>query len=51
MEVHCKQCNAKLSIPDEKIPKDQRIKISCPKCKNKITLTPELISASGSKPL
>ena len=49
MEVHCKQCNAKLSIPDEKIPKDQKIKISCPKCKNKITLTPELISTSGSR--
>lgn len=38
MEVTCTGCNAKLNIPDEKIPRDQIIKISCPKCKNKITL-------------
>ncbi|MFH1481819.1 MAG: zinc-ribbon domain-containing protein [Pseudomonadota bacterium] len=38
MEVTCTSCNTKLNIPDEKIPKDQVIKISCPKCKNKITL-------------
>lgn len=38
MEVICEQCKAKLNIPDEKIPKDQVIKIGCPKCKNKITI-------------
>jgi hypothetical protein len=38
MEVICEQCKAKLNIPDEKIPKDQVVKINCPKCKNKITL-------------
>lgn len=38
MEVICEGCKAKLNIPDEKLPKDQIVKISCPKCKNKITL-------------
>jgi len=38
MEVICEHCKAKLNLPDEKIPKDQLVKISCPKCKNKITL-------------
>jgi len=38
MEVICEQCKAKLNIPDEKIPEDQMVRVSCPKCKNKITL-------------
>ena len=38
MEVTCDNCNAKLNIPDEKIPKDQAVRISCPKCKSKITI-------------
>lgn len=38
MEITCEQCKSKLNIPDEKIPKDQVVKIGCPKCKNKITL-------------
>lgn len=38
MEVICEQCQTKLNIPDEKLPKDQVVKISCPKCKGRITL-------------
>ncbi|MBN2059502.1 MAG: zinc-ribbon domain-containing protein [Deltaproteobacteria bacterium] len=38
MEVICNHCNAKLSVPDDKIPKGQMFKISCPKCKEKITI-------------
>jgi predicted Zn finger-like uncharacterized protein len=38
MEVICENCNTKLNIPDEKIPKDQVVKIACPKCKNKFIL-------------
>ena len=38
MEVTCSQCKKKLNVPDEKIPKDQAIRINCPKCKNKITI-------------
>lgn len=46
MEIICSQCNAKLNIPDEKIPKDQAVKINCPKCKNRITL--DMREASGN---
>jgi predicted Zn finger-like uncharacterized protein len=42
MEVTCTQCKTKLSVPDEKIPKDQIIRVSCPKCKNKITIDPRM---------
>jgi len=38
MEVTCQNCQKKLNIPDEKIPKDQMVRVNCPKCKNKITL-------------
>jgi len=38
MEVICESCAAKLNIPDEKIPKDQVVKIACPKCRNKFVL-------------
>ncbi|MFC1533850.1 zinc-ribbon domain-containing protein [Thermodesulfobacteriota bacterium] len=40
MEVTCTHCKAKLNIPDEKIPKDQMVRVNCPKCKNKITIEP-----------
>ncbi|MBW1708001.1 MAG: zinc-ribbon domain-containing protein [Deltaproteobacteria bacterium] len=40
MEVVCENCKARLNIPDEKIPKGKRTIISCPKCKNKVTLEP-----------
>ena len=50
MEITCEQCNMKLNIPDEKIPKDQIVKIGCPKCKNKITLdTRSRASAGGGE--
>ena len=38
MEVTCENCHTKLNIPDEKIPKDHAVRISCPKCKGKITI-------------
>jgi hypothetical protein len=38
MELICEQCKTKLNIPDEKIPKDQVVRINCPKCKFKIPL-------------
>lgn len=40
MEVICSSCNTKLNVPDEKIPKDQMVRINCPKCKNKISIEP-----------
>ena len=38
MDVTCEHCKTRLSVPDEKIPKGQMVRLTCPKCKNKITL-------------
>ncbi len=38
MEVICDQCQGKFRIPDEKIPAEQVVFISCPRCKKKLTL-------------
>jgi CheY-like chemotaxis protein len=38
MEIRCENCKAKLNIPDQKIPQGQRVIISCPRCKKKVTL-------------
>ncbi|RLB44368.1 MAG: hypothetical protein DRH12_00300 [Deltaproteobacteria bacterium] len=38
MEVRCSHCNAKLNIPDEKVPKGKKVSIACPKCKGKIVI-------------
>jgi hypothetical protein len=48
MDIICEKCNARLSIPDDKIPSGQRAAISCPKCKNRITLN---VPVSGRKNL
>jgi hypothetical protein len=44
MELICSQCNTKLTVPDDKLPKDQIVKINCPKCKNKIIVDTRNIS-------
>ena len=36
MEVTCKNCKLKLTIPDHKIPKDKDSRFKCPKCKEQI---------------
>jgi len=38
MEIRCEKCEARFNIPDEKIPKGQRVVIPCPRCKNRMTL-------------
>jgi hypothetical protein len=40
MDVICEQCQTKLGIPDEKVPKDHPVRITCPKCETKMTLNP-----------
>ena len=37
MEVICSNCQARLKIPDEKVPETGRITANCPKCKSKIS--------------
>ncbi len=41
MEVTCGQCKSRFNIPDDKVPKDKILKLSCPKCKGKILLGSE----------
>ncbi len=45
MQVQCKHCQARLSIPDDKIPKGQKVAITCPKCKQKFQ-----VAAPAPKP-
>jgi predicted Zn finger-like uncharacterized protein len=39
MDIICKQCQSKFKIQDEKIPPDKTVVLTCPKCKNKISVT------------
>lgn len=39
MEITCEKCQAKLKLPDDKIPKDRPAKLTCPKCKNKLSVS------------
>jgi len=37
MEIVCSNCQARLKIPDEKVPESGRVTANCPKCKSKIS--------------
>lgn len=47
MEIVCDNCNAKLSVADDKLPKDKAAAIRCPKCKHKIAIDPRSRSEKG----
>ena len=50
MDVACKSCGATLKIPDEKLPPNQIVNVTCPKCKGKIRIdTSELDTGQASK--
>jgi len=36
MDVTCKSCGARLTIPDRKVPPNQAVSLACPRCKGKI---------------
>jgi len=38
MEIICEKCEAKLNIPDEKLPEGQRVSVRCPRCRKKLIL-------------
>ena len=44
MNIICKNCQAKLKIPDEKIPRGKTTIFKCPKCKSNVSLNPDPIS-------
>ncbi|MFZ0243395.1 MAG: zinc-ribbon domain-containing protein [Desulfobacterales bacterium] len=45
MEITCENCQSRFNLPDEKIPAGKSTRLSCPKCKGRITVTPP--TASG----
>jgi len=50
MEISCKNCGAKFKIPDERIPKDRRVSVNCPKCTTKMTITSSGVTEEAQKP-
>jgi predicted Zn finger-like uncharacterized protein len=38
METICEACNTKLMIPDHKVPQAGKLSVSCPKCKNRLSV-------------
>jgi CheY-like chemotaxis protein len=47
MEFTCEHCNAKLNIPEDRIPKDRTVQLTCPKCKGKMTVGGKKAAAGG----
>ncbi len=41
MRIQCNNCQAVFSVPDERIPKDRSVKVSCSKCSQSIIVEPE----------
>lgn len=41
MEISCRHCQAKINIPDHKLPKDKPASFRCPRCSKKITIRPQ----------
>jgi predicted Zn finger-like uncharacterized protein len=38
METICEACNTKLMIPDHRVPQAGKLTVSCPKCKNRLSV-------------
>lgn len=47
MDVTCNSCSTKLSIPDEKVPKNAVFKVTCPKCQTKIQISTKTEEATA----
>ena len=41
MDISCKKCQARFNLPDEKVPEGKTFSIKCPKCKEKIIVSPQ----------
>lgn len=51
MNIVCEQCQGKFKIPDEKLPKGQTFSLTCPNCKNKISIDTRSKTDSSSEDL
>jgi CheY-like chemotaxis protein len=49
MDITCNSCQSTFKLPDEKAPKGKAFSLSCPKCKNKITVSPSA-ATTGAAP-
>jgi len=47
MEIICNNCASKFRIPDEKIPAERVTHLTCPKCKDRISIDPAEEAAEG----
>jgi CheY-like chemotaxis protein len=47
MELTCEHCKAKLNIPEDRIPKDRTVQLTCPKCKGKMALGGKKAASTG----
>ena len=47
MDITCTSCSTKLSIPDEKVPKNAVFKVTCPKCQTKIQVSTKTEDAAA----
>lgn len=49
MDVTCKSCGATLNIPNQKLPPNQAVSVTCPKCKGKIRIERSARSMAPTK--
>lgn len=50
MDITCSSCGTVLHVPDEKLPADQVVNITCPKCKSKIKIDTRELNLKPAAP-
>jgi predicted Zn finger-like uncharacterized protein len=50
MDITCSSCGTTLKVPDEKLPPNQVVSLTCPKCKGKIKVDTAQFVSPASKP-
>ncbi|MBW1689335.1 MAG: hypothetical protein DRG87_06215 [Deltaproteobacteria bacterium] len=50
MHITCSSCGTTLSVPDEKLPPNQVVNITCPKCKGKIRVDTRELGLKSAEP-
>jgi len=48
MDITCSSCGTVLHVPDEKLPPNQVVTITCPKCKEKVKVNTRELNVSSS---
>jgi hypothetical protein len=50
MDITCSSCGTTLKVPDEKLPPNQIVSLTCPKCKAKIRVDTAELAPPAAKP-